>query len=105
MIKKIVLAAALLALPLALTPDDASAQDRGQARASAASANAQANSRPTALAPGMANRPGGMALPPGIARTRPQGPAAEPQPEPETCLPTFQLDPVTGQMVLVPCEA
>lgn len=109
MFKNIVLAIAMLALPLALTPDDASAQDRGQAQASAASANAQANGLPTTLPPGMENRPAGQALPPGITLTRPQQPAAEPQPDPEpdgdTCLPTFELDPVTGQMVLVPCEA
>lgn len=111
MLKKIVLATAMLALPLALTPDDASAQDRGQARAAAASANAQANGRPAAPPAAMLNRPDGMPLPPGLARTRsqeePDDPQTEPQEPPtegETCLPTFELDPVTGQMVLVPCE-
>ncbi|NNL29901.1 MAG: hypothetical protein HKO77_02705 [Gemmatimonadetes bacterium] len=108
MLKKIVLASAMLALPLALIPPDASAQDRGQARAAEASAKAQAKGRPAAPPEAMLNRPDGMPLPPGLARTRPQEDPTEPQPEPppedETCLPTFELDPVTGQVVLVPCE-
>lgn len=115
MFKRIVLATAMLALPLALTPADASAQERGPDRAAAVSA--AASNANQAMPPGMSNRPAGKALPPGMLLTRPQpeptAPEAEPtepetqptEPEGETCLPTFELNPLTGQMELVPCEA
>ncbi|MDX1493678.1 MAG: hypothetical protein R3253_06450 [Longimicrobiales bacterium] len=112
MIKKLVMATALLALPLALTPADAAAQERGTERAAAVSA-AAANAN-QAMPAGMSNRPAGKALPPGMLLTRPQpepeAPGAEQpteptEPEGETCLPTFELNPLTGQMELVPCEA
>ena len=93
MLLRVTIFAALVAVPLGMTPAQAAAQERGLDRATVASARAsnapgQTKNRPgrqdKTLPPGIAKRfPAGATLPPGIERTRvrPAPPAPEPEPE------------------------
>ena len=108
MMKRFALMTVLLVAPLALNPSAVDAQEQGIEQARAASANAQATGRPTALPPGMQNRPAGQALPPGLMLTREAEPEAEPAPETggeepqEECATTIEI--INGVPTLVDCH-
>lgn len=105
MFKRIVLAAALLVAPLALTPMSVDAQERGQETAAASAESglttSEANGRSTTLPRGLENRPG-EELPPGIMMTR-DGAAAEETTDDsgdsgDGCVVTG-FDPITGDPI------
>jgi outer membrane biosynthesis protein TonB len=81
-LRKILIVAAVVA-PLAWSPLDASAQNRGQAQAQAARA---ANPSPEEMPEGLANAFAGRTAPEALLRRFPQPepePVVEPEPEPE----------------------